>query len=198
MEKQFYCKERDIHVDMATCRKSSALATFGSPCRDCKELARRERDLEKEVQVPPAMEADAGNIKAIPKAKTITDVPQILRRMQVAAGVDTDAALSKKLRGNVTQARSLNRIPDRWFEWFAKKGISENWLRTGDGLMRMDGEIEDDSAMGDAADLDHATQLAEPEPLPNSPLAAGFALEELIVALRTRLPGVRIVLDIPA
>lgn len=71
MSDRYYCAAVDREVDMAYCRKASALATFGSPCNECNTLRKWERALEDEEAKAP-MEEDAAKGEAVDQEQTDT------------------------------------------------------------------------------------------------------------------------------
>lgn len=77
------------------------------------------------------------------------NVGEIIDRMRQAVNAPTDTALRKILRGSVGTARCVNKIPPRWYSLLAERGISVEWLKTGNGEMLVDRKIDSDPADND-------------------------------------------------
>lgn len=74
-----------------------------------------------------------------------TDMEGILARLKTAFGVETDTDLAKSLglqQGSISKAKQKRAIPPSWITTVAlTKGVSADWLLTGEGEMRRDERI---------------------------------------------------------
>ena len=71
-----------------------------------------------------------------------TDMEGVLARLKTAFGVETDTDLAKSLglqQGSVSKAKQKRAVPPSWITTVAlTKGVSADWLLTGEGEMRRD------------------------------------------------------------
>ncbi len=75
--------------------------------------------------------------------KLPNDTDGILSRLKMTFGVETDTDLAKALdlqQGSISKAKQKRAVPPSWITTVAlSKGVSADWLLTGEGEMRRDG-----------------------------------------------------------